>query len=68
MNEAVYSMDRVKTGNLVRARLSAVPRITKVPVQTLDLFILHDFLGESECGALVALIETNRTRQVKLPL
>jgi prolyl 4-hydroxylase len=53
-------MDRAEIGVVVRERLSAVPGIIRVPVPTLDMFILRDFLGRPECDALIALIDADR--------
>jgi prolyl 4-hydroxylase len=41
-------------------RLRSAPAIQRVPSPKLDLFILRDFVGSSECSALCELIDGNR--------
>ena len=54
------AMDRAEIGVSVRERLSRVPGIVKLPVPTLDAFILRDFLNEPQCEALIKMINLNR--------
>jgi len=58
MNEmAIY---RARVGQAVGDRLSRVPGIFKLPVDTLDVFVLRDFLNKPECDALIAMIDKGR--------
>jgi prolyl 4-hydroxylase len=41
-------------------RLKAEPGIQRVPSPLLDLFVLREFLGESECRAMCELIDADR--------
>jgi len=53
-------MDRTKIGVQVAEKLSLVPGITRVPVSSLDMFVLHDFLSSDECDALITMIDSKR--------
>jgi prolyl 4-hydroxylase len=53
-------MDRVEAGKVVRDRLAGVSGIVRVPSDSIEMFILRDFVTAAECDALVAMIEANR--------
>ena len=53
-------MDRTQIAIQVSKTLSLVPGIIKVPVASLEIFVLHDFLSSNECEALVAMIDSQR--------
>jgi prolyl 4-hydroxylase len=51
---------RIRIGREVRDRLARAPGAMKIPSEDLDLFVVRDFLGEAECGALIAEIDAHR--------
>jgi prolyl 4-hydroxylase len=53
-------MDRVEAGKVVRDRLARVRGIVRVPSDSIEMFILRDFVNAAECAALVAMIEASR--------
>jgi prolyl 4-hydroxylase len=53
-------MDRREIGAFVRDRLTAVKAINRLPISTLDLFVLRAFLREQDCKTLIEMIELNR--------
>ena len=52
-------MDGAETGWKVRERLSARPGVQRVPLRTIDIFILRDFIDPQACAALTAMIDAD---------
>lgn len=46
-----------RVGTAVRARLAADPKVYKVPTDVAELFAVGDFLTQTECRRLVAMID-----------
>lgn len=53
-------MGIVDTAAAVRARLSRVPGLLKLPAPGVEMYVLRDFLTAKECAALIALIDRDR--------
>lgn len=53
-------MDRAAWIGVVRDRLAQSPHVLKVPAPSIDMFIVRDFVTETECAALIAMIEADR--------
>src|SRR4051794_25538779 len=58
MNDEDY---RIRIGSEVRKRLEGHEQASKIPSYDLDIFIVRDFLGQDDCDALVATIDSHRT-------
>jgi prolyl 4-hydroxylase len=57
MAEADY---RIRIGKEVADRLARAPGALRIPSRELDIFVVRDFLGPSECNALIAMIDRHR--------
>lgn len=51
---------KIDIGNQVRDRLAANPAALKLPTNSLDIFVVREFLTAAECASLVRLIDTRR--------
>jgi len=47
----------VRTGDLVRKRLDRDPSVYRVPIDEAEIFAVSDFLSQTECDRLIAMID-----------